>query len=425
MYRVFQEKLESITKKYAHEFEKCDVIRICDLQVETPGDFLSTLTSTLHYPSILSFSDSGDVDANCSSPFADLSLNDVSLVLFFYTPTHLSTLIQVDEELDCAMSLFSAKHYVPVKEIVNSSRNVGVQYKHKRHKSHPAPSTLLGASPSPQSPRPSSHLSDFAWSAGLEETVSDVSCSSQCDSCCRAIDLTPRLSCVDRSQSPELRTRTFEFQTGVASEDDALHFRRFGKYRRPRKQSFTRQLCRTHPGPWSQSNTHSTPFGKPSSPQSPRPSSHLSDFAWPAGLEETVSDVSCSSQCDSCCRAIDLTPRLSCVDRSQSPELRTRTFEFQTGVASEDDVLSFRRSVRYLKRKGKSPIHYRSRIYRTHSGPWKHAISCLLRREGRYHNCAKLTTGNLRKLLGRSRKDVTVRERIIQWLRHQQSSAHC
>ncbi|KAA3678066.1 uncharacterized protein DEA37_0000723 [Paragonimus westermani] len=424
MYRVFQEKLESITKKYAHEFEKCDVIRICDLQVETPGDFLSTLTSTLHYPSILSFSDSGDVDANCSSPFADLSLNDV------------------DEELDCAMSLFSAKHYVPVKEIVNSSRNFGVQYKHKHRKSHPAPSTPLGTSLSPQSPRPSSYLSDFAWPAGLEETVSvrmhwitvykdllyllpDVSCSSQCDSCCRAIDLTPRLSCVDRSQSPELHTSTFEFQTGVASEDDVFHFRRSGKYRRPRNQSFTRQLCRTHPGPWSQSNTHSTPVGKSSSTQPPRPSSYLSDFAWPAGLEETVSDVSCSSQCDSCCRAIDLTPRLSCVDRSQSPELHTSTFEFQTGVASKDDVLCSRRSVRYWKRKGKSPIHYRSRIYRTRSGPWKHAITSLLRREDRYHNCAKLTTGNLRKLLGHSQKDVTIRERIIQWLRHQQSSAHC
>ncbi|KAF7231909.1 hypothetical protein EG68_11682 [Paragonimus skrjabini miyazakii] len=305
MYRMLHEKLESIAQKYAHEFENCDVIRICDLQVETPGDFLSTLTKTLHYPSILSFSDSEDVDANCSSPLADLSLNDV------------------DEELDCAMSrmlliswsfslliraVFSAKHYVPVKEITNSSRNFGVQNKHKHRKSHPVRSTPLGAS---------------------------------------------------------------------------------------------------------------------SSPQSPRPSSHLPDFAWPAGLEETVSDLSCSSQCNSSCRAIDLTSRLSCAGRSQSPELHTSTFEFQTHVASEDDVLRFRRSVRYWKRKRKSPVHYRSRIYRTHSGPWKHAISCLLRRDGRYHNCGKLTTGNLRKLLDRSRTDTTARERIIQWLRHQQSSAHC
>ncbi|KAF5399513.1 hypothetical protein PHET_07437 [Paragonimus heterotremus] len=435
MYRMLHEKLESIAQKYAHEFENCDVIRICDLQVETPGDFLSTLTETLHYPSILSFSDSGDVDANCSSPFADLLLNDVSFVLICAS-THLSTLIQVDEELDCAMSrmlltlwsssflmraVFSAKHYVPVKEITNSSRNFGVQYKHKDRKSHPVPSTPHGASSSPQSPRPSSYLPDFAWPAGLEETVSDLSCSSQCNSSCRAIDLTSRLSCAGRSQSPELRASTFEFQTHVASEDDALHFRRSSKYRGRRKQSFIRQLCRTHPGPW----TPPTPFGASSSSQSPRPSSYLPDFAWPAGLEGTVSDLSCSSQCNSSCRAVDLTSRLSCAGRSQSPELRASTFEFQTHVTSEDDALSFQRSVSYWKRKGKSPVHYRNRIYRTHSSPWKHAITCLFRREGRYHNSGKLTTGNLRKLLDRSRNDVTARERIIQWLRHQQSSAHC
>ncbi|KAF6776676.1 hypothetical protein AHF37_03623 [Paragonimus kellicotti] len=319
MHRMFHEKLESITQKYAHEFKNCDVIRICDLQVETPGDFLSTLTKTLHYPDILSFSDSGDVDANCSSPFADLSLNDV------------------DEELDCAMSLFSAKHYVPVKEITNSSRNFGVQCGHKHRKSHP----------------------EFTRSFAF--FFPDLSCSSQCNSSCRAIDLTPRLSCTGRSESPSLHTSTFE----------SVCFR----------LEFTRVFC------------------------------------------IFFSDLSCSSQCNSSCRAIDLTPRLSCTGRSESPSLHTSTFE--TRVASENDMLSFRRSVRYWERKEKSPVHYRSRINRTHSGPWKHAITCLLQREGRYHNYGKLTTGNLRKLLDRSRNDVPARERIIQWLRHQQSSAHC
>ncbi|CAH8528178.1 unnamed protein product [Dicrocoelium dendriticum] len=105
MENILKRKLDAIAKKYAHEFKNCDVVRISDLQVDTPGDFLPLLKNTIPCSNIISFPQKPDLNTGSFSSLTDLSVLDI------------------DEELNCAMSLFSHALSQVSERLTNNSNN--------------------------------------------------------------------------------------------------------------------------------------------------------------------------------------------------------------------------------------------------------------------------------------------------------------
>ncbi|CAH8528193.1 unnamed protein product [Dicrocoelium dendriticum] len=120
MENILKRKLDAIAKKYAHEFKNCDVVRISDLQVDTPGDFLPLLKNTIPCSNIISFPQKPDLNTGSFSSLTDLSVLDV---ISFQPACIRNQIFQIDEELNCAMSLFSHALSQVSERLTNNSNN--------------------------------------------------------------------------------------------------------------------------------------------------------------------------------------------------------------------------------------------------------------------------------------------------------------
>ncbi|KAG5450349.1 hypothetical protein CSKR_110162 [Clonorchis sinensis] len=67
----FQVRLNAVIDKYSHEFSACDIVDLCKLDVEVPGDFLSCIEEPIAYSTPLDVDRSG---VNMISSHSDSSL---------------------------------------------------------------------------------------------------------------------------------------------------------------------------------------------------------------------------------------------------------------------------------------------------------------------------------------------------------------